>query len=521
MVRTRFAPSPTGYLHIGGVRTALFNWLYARKHGGQFVLRIDDTDHDRNVAEALQPILDGFRWLGLDWDEGPDVDGPYAPYYQSQRADRHAEVVAQLLESGAAYRDYTRPEEMKQWRDAAEKEKRSFVYDRRFAATTDEQARQFEDEGRTATVKLRMPREGSCEFTDSIRGAVSFEWANEADHVIQRADGSCLYNLATVVDDHDFAITHVLRGIEHLPNTPRQLFIFQSLGWEPPQFGHIPYVAEPSGTAKLSKRKIEKYAKNREFKKLHDHGVAIANRIGLEIDDENFNPVLTRFYEEVGFTPDAIVNYLVLLGWSLDDKTEEFTRAEMIQHFSLERVNKAPASFDPQKLTAFQQRYFDRLADKEKTPKTLRMLQAAQLVSTPPDCDVGPYLAKITAAAGDRLTVAGDILNFDDFFLADDQLSYDEKAFEKRLRKPPEAVDLLAKFRAVLADLETFEAADLETALKAFVETEEIKIGQVIHALRVATTGKGVGFGMFETLELLGRDRCLNRIDLAAKRLDS
>ncbi|NIL95564.1 MAG: glutamate--tRNA ligase, partial [Planctomycetales bacterium] len=345
MVRTRFAPSPTGYLHIGGVRTALFNWLFARHHQGRFILRIDDTDQQRNVESALQPILDGFRWLGIDWDEGPQVGGPHSPYFQSQRADRHRQAVQQLLDRGAAYHDFATPEEIQAERQAAQQEKRPFVYSRRWQATTDQQAGAFAAEGRQAVVRLKMPREGTLELDDLIRGRVEFAWAAEQDHVIQRTDGSCLYHLATVVDDHDFEITHVIRAEEHLSNTPRQVFIAQALGWQPPAFAHLPYVAEPGSRNKLSKRKLDKYLKNPDFKQLNEKGCAIAAAIGLPTTADTFNPVIVDFYEQVGFLPDAVVNYLLLLGWSLDERTEFFTREEMVRHFSLEKVNKAPASF--------------------------------------------------------------------------------------------------------------------------------------------------------------------------------
>ncbi len=261
-MRTRFAPSPTGYLHIGGVRTALFNWLLSRQNQGQFLLRIDDTDAQRNVQEALQPILDGFRWLGLDWDEGPEVGGPHEPYFQSQRTATYQAAVQQLLASGHAYRDYARTEEMAQLRTEAEKSGKPFLYDRRWMASSEEQAQAYEAEGRTAVVRLKMPREGKCIFQDVIRGQVEFEWVGEADHVVQRPDGTCLYHLASVVDDEALKITHVVRAVEHLPNTPRQIFIAQSLGYNLPVYAHLPYVAEPGGTAKLSKRKLAQYLKN-------------------------------------------------------------------------------------------------------------------------------------------------------------------------------------------------------------------------------------------------------------------
>jgi len=517
MVRTRFAPSPTGYLHIGGVRTALFNWLFARQHGGQFILRIDDTDQQRNIAEALQPILDGFRWLGIDWDEGPEVGGPYAPYYQSQRGDRHQAAVRQLLERGLAYRDYARPEETQAEREAAEREKRLFVYSRRWMAETEEQAAAFQAEGREAVVRLKMPRTGSCRFHDLIRGDVEFEWANEQDHVIQRVDGTCLYHLASVVDDFDFQITHVIRAAEHLSNTPRQIFIAQSLGYALPEFAHVPYVAEPGGTAKISKRKLDKYLKNRDFKDLYDHGARIAAAVGRTTSAETFNPVIVDFYREVGYLPEAIVNYLLLLGWSLDDKTEDFSRAEMIRHFSLERVNKSPASFDPAKLMAFELRHMQRLPIKQKVPLVLPYLQQAGHVTSPPPCETGPKLSQVVEAAGDRIKTAGDVLDFTEFFVDDEQLVYDAAAVEKGLRKG-NAAALLAKFRARLARVEPFDAASTEAALRSFIADEGVKMGDVIHALRLAVTGKSVGVGMFDALEILGRESSLRRIDRALQR---
>jgi len=514
-VRTRFAPSPTGFLHIGGVRTALFNWLFARGQGGQFILRVDDTDEQRNVEAALKPILNGFRWLGLDWDEGPEVGGPHGPYYQSQRADKYQAAVEALLASGKAYRDFASTEEIQAEREQAQQAKAQFTYSRRWMAETDEQAAAFEAEGRQAVVRLKMPRAGELMINDLVRGEVRFQWAREQDHVIQRADGSCLYHLATVVDDHDMQISHVIRAEEHLSNTPRQVFIAQALGYTLPQFAHLPYVAEPGSKNKLSKRKLEKYLKNRDFAQLKKHGEAIAERMQMATEADTFNPVIVDFYEQIGYLPEALLNYLLLLGWSLDDQTEEFTREEMIQHFSLERVNKAPASFDPLKLIAFQDRAMQQLPAKQKVAKVLPFLQAAGLVADPPPCDTAPELSKIVAAAGDRIKVAGDILDYTDFYVADNQLQYDEKAFNKRIRKPAEAIELLKEFRQVLADLDAFEPETLETALKSFVEAKEIKIGQIVHTVRVAVTGKAVGFGLFETLAILGRERSLARIDRA------
>ena len=519
-VRTRFAPSPTGYLHIGGVRTALFNWLFARRHGGRFILRIDDTDRERNLTEALRPILDGFRWLGLEWDEGPEVDGPYAPYFQSDRHDRHRQAVTALLDSGQAYRDFATTDEIQAEREEAQRRQERFLYSRRWMAETPEQAATFEAEGRRSVVRLKMPREGSCRFDDAVRGPVAFDWALEQDHVVQRADGSCLYHLASAVDDHDFHITHVIRAVEHLSNTPRQIFIARALGYDLPIYAHLPYVAAPGGTEKLSKRKLATYLKQPDFKKIYDHGVGIMEALGRPVSDETFSPVIVNFYRELGYRPEALVNYLLLLGWSLDEQTEMFSVEEMITHFSLGRVNKSAASFDPQKLLAFEERYMQRLDRSTKVDAVLPFLQAGGHVSTPPTPVERELVASVVDAAGDRIKVAGDIVHYREFFQRDDSFSYDEKAFKKRVRAPG-ATDRLRSFRGHLEAVEPFDVPTLDRLMHQFIEREEIAIGQIIHAVRVAVTGKAVGFGIFDGLAILGRDACLARIDRALARVEA
>ncbi|MHB8901497.1 MAG: glutamate--tRNA ligase [Thermoguttaceae bacterium] len=513
-VRTRFAPSPTGYLHIGGVRTALFCWLFSRHHRGQFILRIDDTDQQRNVDAALRPILNGLRWLGIDWDEGPDVGGPCAPYYQSQRADRHGAAVEKLVAAGKAYRDYARTDEIQAEREAAEKAKTQFVYSRRWMAETQQDCVRWEAEGRQAVVRLKMPREGKLVIPDLVRGDVEFDWAREQDHVIQRTDGSCLYHLASVVDDHDMEISHVIRAEEHLSNTPRQIFIAQSLGYRLPQYAHLPFVAEPGSKVKLSKRKLDKYLKNKDFAQLVRHGQKIAEAIGMTVDMDTFNPVIVDFYEQVGYLPEAIVNYLALLGWSLDDKTEQFSRDDLVAAFSLERVNKAPASFDPKKLSSFQERHMLALPTDTKVELVLPYAEKAGMASAA-DGIARAKVRQIVEAAADRIKVAGDIVDYGDFFVADDALGYDESAFDKRIRKADGAPELLAKFREALAGAEAFDAQSLDGLLHAFVEAQGIEVGQVIHAIRVAATGKAVGFGLFDTLAILGKESCVARIDRA------
>jgi glutamyl-tRNA synthetase len=512
-VRVRFAPSPTGFLHIGGVRSALFNWLFARRHGGSFILRIDDTDQERNVEAALAPILHGLRWLGIEWDEGPEIGGPHAPYFQSQRSARHQEAVDQLLRSGHAYRDYSTQGEMEAERKAG---RGTFHYSRRWMATTDEERLTFESEGRVATVRLNMPSEGSLVIRDLVRGDIEFQWAEEQDHLIQRADGTCVYHLATVVDDRDFGITHVIRSEEHLPNTPRQAFIARALGCPLPQYAHLPYVAEPGSKQKLSKRNLHDYLENPHFAEVHEHGMAIAAAMGPRPAAETFNPVVVDFYEQVGFLPDAIVNYLVLLGWSLDDRTEILTRAQQIENFSLERVSAAAASFDPAKLVAFQARYMRELPIDERVARVLPYLERAGLARPPLSRAELDRIRRIVELLGDRLKISGDILLQAGFFFTR-EVSVDENAFAKVLLAPG-AAERLADYREWLAGRDVSDPAALEADTRAHLADRGLRLKDIVHAVRVAVTGSAAGPALFDCMALLGKPECLRRIDAALAR---
>jgi glutamyl-tRNA synthetase len=474
MVRTRFAPSPTGYLHIGGVRTALFNWLYARKHGGQFILRIDDTDAARNVDEALAPILHGFRWLGIDWDEGAEVGGPNGPYYQSQKLARYQGAVGELIQRGHAY----------------------------------------EDQG---AVRLKMPKEGFCEFFDHVRGQMKVPWSAEKDHVVQRANGSCLYNLASVVDDFDMKITHVIRAEEHLSNTPRQIFILRSLGYPQPEYAHLPFVAAPGGKKKLSKRELAEYLTNPGFRAVYERAEVMARAIGLEPCADTFNPVIVDFYEQLGYLPHAVLNYIVRLGWSRDDTSEFFTRDEMIRDFSLESVGKGAAAFDIKKLNATQEDYMQQVPLDQKVEMCLPFLVRARLID-PSSEAARQQVRQILQAAAHRIVIAADVLDYAYFFVSDDALNYNEKAFEKHLRKPAGAKDLLRDLGQLLTGLPVFDPAVLEGAVKTFAEARGVKLGQANQTLRVAVTGKDTGFGTYETLALLGKQRSQARIEGALAR---
>jgi glutamyl-tRNA synthetase len=320
--------------------------------------------------------------------------------------------------------------------------------------------------------------------------------------------------LANVVDDQAFEITHVIRAEEHLSNTPRQVFILEALRYPRPIYAHLPFVAEPGSRTKLSKRKLDKYLKNRDFAQLVEHGQKIADAIGHPVEADAFNPVIVDFYQTVGYLPEAILNYMALLGWSLDDKTEHFSTQELIEHFSLDRVNKAPASFDPKKLSAFEDWHFQQLPIEKKISLTTPFLEKARQIASPPSDDALSTLNKVIVAAGDRIKVAGDILAFSEFFQSDDQLTYDEQAFDKTLRHGDGAV-LLATFREKLVQVQPFDVPSLESLMQQFVADQQIKIGQIIHPVRVAITGKSVGLGLFDTLAILGQTRCLRRIDRA------
>ncbi|MBL8848429.1 MAG: glutamate--tRNA ligase [Planctomycetaceae bacterium] len=518
-VRTRFAPSPTGYMHIGGMRTALFNWLFARHNGGKFILRIDDTDQQRNLDAALGPILDAFRWLGLDWDEGPEVGGDHGPYFQSQRGEFYKRAVTQLLESGAAYQDFETPDEIKVQREAAQAEKRTYLSSRVSLQLSPAERANKAAAGDAHVIRLLVDRQRKVSVEDHVRGHVEWDCGLMADPVICRSDGSPLYNFATVVDDIALQISHVIRAEEHLTNTAVQLLIYDALGAKTPEFAHIPFVAAPGTTKKLSKREIGKYRNNPQFKKLFDIADQILPAIGQSVSDA-MNPVMVSFYEEVGFLPEAVLNALSRLGWSYDDKTENMPLDFVVQNFSLERVVKGPAGLDCDKLLAYQEHWMGQLPLEQKVEQCLPYLVKAKRISEPVDAAARAFVARLVTALGERLKLFGDIVQYSEYFVADDILEYDEKAFDKRLTQDPAACGLLRGFRDRLAGAEPFDAATLESLLNAYVTERGVGLGAVIHALRVAVTGKAAGPGMFDCLALVGRERCVSRIDRALQRVN-
>ena len=473
--RTRFAPSPTGFLHIGGVRTALFNWLLARHYGGQFILRIDDTDQQRHVEPAVAMILDGFRWMGMDWDEGPEVGGPHGPYFQSQRSPLYTKAAEALVASGHVYRDYSTDSERAAERQAAEKAKRAYRF--RKPGYTSEQLAAFEAQNVPYALRFEVPADRTVVIDDMIKGHVEQKTAEMGDFVIVRPDGSPLYNFASVVDDAEMQITHVVRAEEHLANTFSQILIFEALGYPLPKFAHVPYVAEPGSKKKLSKR---------------------------------FGAVGLDHFIDKGYLPEAMMNYLARLGWSLDASQEIFTRAELIEKFSLERVTSSPASHDPDKLFWLEGEWMKQLPLEAKVAGTLPYLRKEGLVGETISDETRQRIEAVILALGDRLKVFSDILTLGRYFFTE-TVVYDPDAVKKRLRK--EGVpQLLAGLDAMLATVEPFDLPTLEKAVHDYSEANAIPMGQVVNPLRVATTGQGVGPGLYDCLAILGRETCRARI---------
>jgi glutamyl/glutaminyl-tRNA synthetase len=513
-VRTRFAPSPTGYLHIGGVRTALFNWLYARAHQGQFILRIDDTDAERNRPEALQPILHGFTWLGINWDEGPEVGGPYGPYFQAQRSHLYVEAAMKMIDSGHAYPCYATKEELDVVRKQAEQEKKSYVHrgaERNLAP--DECRRRFQE--KPTTIRLKVPENRTVVIDDQICGKVEVQTNLMGDPVIARSDGSALYNFATVVDDIGMKITHVIRAKEHLSNTPVQVLVYEAMGIAPPVFAHVPVVNAPSSNKKLSKRDAHKFVTPEVIATLRAvHAVPAASSDEQIKKNESLNPVMVEYYRILGYLPEALINYFGRLGWSLDDKTEIMSLQTMLANFGFDRVNDSPASFDPQKLLWVAGEYMRMAPLERKVEGVIPILQRAGLIGACVDGDLRSKIAKVVTACGDRLKIFADVLTYGSFFFRDPQ--YDMSAVKKRLHKDG-MPELLRAFAQILAKSEPFDVPTLEAKLHEFSTAKQVKGGDLNHALRVATTGVMIGPGVFECLVIFDKTETLRRIDAALR----
>ena len=483
-VRLRFAPSPTGYLHVGGARTALFNWLYVRRHRGTFVLRIEDTDAERSSDEMVEGILRGLRWLGLDWDEGPDVGGPYAPYFQAQRLDRYRAAAARLVTSGHAYYCYCTPEELQAKRAAAEALGVAWMYDRTCRKLTTDEIAQREAARVPRATRFLVP-EGRTTFTDLVHGSVEFDNANIEDFVILRSDDYPTYHLSVVVDDVEMKMTHIVRGDDHVSNTPKQVLLYGALGSDVPQFAHVPLILGPD-KKRLSKR----------------HG---ATSVGE--------------YEHEGSLPDAMVNFLALLGWSPGTDQELFTRKELIAAFDLSRISGGNAVFNPEKLRWFNQQYILRIQAAEILDRLRADFARLGVDVDTRDAGARHRLDRIIELFKPRAHTLPEIVSQARMFF-DRDVTLDEAAATKHLSDPAIAGHLEA-WCAVLASVEPFTAAPLESALRDLATSRGIKAGVLIHATRVAVTGQAVSPGLFEVLELLGRETTVRRIKDAVKKTEN
>lgn len=464
-VRTRFAPSPTGYLHLGGARTALFSYLFARHHRGTFILRIEDTDRERSTPEAIEAILEALRWLKLEWDEGP--------YFQSQRLHLYREHAERLLASGHAYRCYCSPQELEAKRELAMREGRKPIYDRTCRSRRDQPA------GVPFAIRFKMPTDGSTVVHDLVKGAVVFEHAELDDLILVRSDGSPTYNLCVVVDDATMRISHVIRGDDHLTNTPKQILLYQALGYPLPQFAHVPQILGPDRT-RLSKR----------------HGAT---------------SVLA--YRDMGYLPDALVNFLARLGWSHGDQ-EIFSRAELIEKFSLENVGKSAGVYNAEKLEWLNFQYI-KATPPEELAQLIKPYIAAKGLSVPAD---DPWLAKVVSTLQERAKTLVDMVEQARFF------------FVERVEIPPA---LLAKFftpstcaalTALRQRLESTDPWSVEEIQRAFTNVQAefgLSLGQLAQPVRVAVTGGTVSPGIFEVLALLGKKRTLERLAVALEKAGS
>ena len=479
-VRVRMAPSPTGRLHIGTARTTLYNWLFARHTGGTFVLRLEDSDQARSSEEFTADILAGLRWLGIDWDEGPEVGGPHGPYFQSQRLARYREVAEELLARGIAYPCYCTADELAARRKEMQAAGLPPKYDRKCLRLTTEDRARLDAEGRPKALRFRVPDEGSMGWTDLIRGEVSFENALLDDFVLVKADGFPTYLLAVVVDDNDMRISYVLRGEDILSATPRQLHIYQAVGWPLPQFAHIPLILAPD-RSKMSKR---------------------------------YGATSVTEYREMGYLPEAIVNFIALLGWSPGEDRELMTREEMIRDFSLEGIGKSGAVFDLEKLNWMNGVYLRRLSAEQYVELAKPFLEKAGVLAEGPSDE---YLAQVLVLEQERAKTLAELPELTAFFFREPE-RYDEKGEAKWFRREG-AAELLASIREALSKVKDWTVEALEAAFRCLAATRGEKVGPIIHTTRLAVTGRTAGPGLFETLAVLGWERVLARLERAKRHL--
>jgi glutamyl-tRNA synthetase len=472
--RVRFAPSPTGYLHVGGARTALFNWLFARRHGGTFLLRIEDTDTERSSTDMVTGILDGLRWLGLTWDEGPDVGGPHGPYFQSGRLDRYRAAAERLLAGGRAYPCYCSPERLRQERERAEQRGEAWRYDRACLALDAARVRELEASGAPRALRFKVPAGGTA-FDDDVHGRIEFEGANIEDFVVLRSDDHPTYHLSVVVDDVEMGITHIIRGDDHISNTPKHVLLFEALGAPVPRFAHVPLILG-ADKKRLSKR----------------HGATSVME-----------------YERQGYLPEAMVNFLALLGWAPGDDREIMPAAELVESFSLDRISTGNAVFDVEKLDWMNAQYIARTPISALSDRVRPLFAAAGVDAHPLVADDASF-RRLLELLRPRVKRLIDFAEQSRPLLAD-AVEYEPEAVSKHLGAP----DMPGHLSALVTTLRAtnpFDEPHVEAAVRGTAAQQGIKAGQLIHATRVALTGRTVSPGLFEVMVLMGRDRTIARL---------
>ena len=487
-VRVRYAPSPTGDFHVGGARTALFNYLFARHHGGKFILRIEDTDQKRYNPQALGWLLGGLRYLGLTWDEGPQAGGDYGPYVQTERLEIYQQYCRELIERGAAYRCFCPPDRLEAVSKDLQARGLNPGYDRHCRALSAQEAERRAADGESHTVRFKMAIEGETSVHDVIRGDISFPNSNLQDTVLMKSDGIPTYHLANVIDDHLMEITHILRGDEWVNSLPLHSHLYAAFGWEPPVMAHLPLILNPTGKGKMSKREDR-------------------------APDGRLLPVFVRTFEEMGYLPEAMVNYLALLGWSYDDKTEIMSREELIERFTLERVNASPAVWNYEKLDHLSGYYMRQLPIEELANRLLPFVRAAGYDPG------GERMLKVSPLIQERITTLSDAASKFTFFFADELAPYDTAELIPQKGDAAMALTSLRRAREVFLTAE-FNREALDAKLRAEADAAGIKPGQMFQPIRVAACGRKAAPPLFETLEVLGRETCIHRIDQAIRKLE-
>lgn len=476
-VRVRFAPSPTGEPHLGNIRTAIFNWLFARHEDGRFILRIEDTDRARLVEKSLESILEGMKWLGLDWDEGPEKDGPYGPYFQAERLAIYREHEQRLFGEGKAYYCSCSPERLAALRQEQQKRKEDPRYDRRCR----ELGLGPEADGTRCVLRLKVPLEGETVFEDKVRGRVAFNNQLLDDLILVKRDGYPTYHFANVIDDHLMRVSHVMRGDDWISSTPRHVVLYQALGWEPPIFAHLSTIVGPDRT-RLSKR----------------HGATSI----LE-------------YRRLDYLPEVVFNFLALLGWSPGDNREIMSREELVRAFSLEGIVPTSAIFDRKKLDWMNGEYIRRMTDNELLERVVSLWEERGWITKEEGSSKRDWLLRIIALLKVRCEKIGEFPLKSGYFFGD-EINYDEEG-AKRYLQDPAAGPRLEALAERLALLEPFTADGMEAVVRKFSEEQSIKPAQLIHPTRMALTGTTAGPGLFETAEVLGKERVVKRLRRAAQ----